>query len=144
MSVHPDAAAIFAEREAKPLTLQEESILGKWAAQNSEINWEILRLGDGSYELVYREEYEGEIYNGYVRGIWGIDEEGYYYADLESSDLEWPPEGISYYEEVVSISENEFRTVSVQEDGEELESNELKVTEFKMDLWNVYGRQNKP
>ena len=121
------------------MNTDELKAVGKWAGENRAVQWEILRSEDGSYELVLQEEYEGTLYTDYIKGVWGINGDAYYYQDLETNnDLGFYP---ATYETVVSSTPDEFRYESHADDGHVRVSVERRVDAFQLDLWNQYSKR---
>lgn len=135
------ADKIYAERKSEPLNAEESKAVGMWAGENKEVKWEMLRNDDGTYGLVLHERYEGTLYKDYIKGIWGIKGNAYYYQDLETNnDLGFYP---ATYETVVDLTLNEFRYESKAEDGNIRMSIERRVKQFHFDLWNEYSQRGK-
>jgi hypothetical protein len=143
-SSHPMAEPIFAARRNTPLTEQEEAIVGKWRCENPEFSWEIDRRPDGTYTIVYHEDYDGEIFDDYARGIWGILNGHFYYADLESSAEDYFFENTPSFERIVDISPERFLTLSHGYGEEPTENDEHRVDSFQYALWKTYEGPSKP
>jgi hypothetical protein len=134
-----DADEAYAKRESEHLNTKELKAVGMWSGENKEVKWEMLRSDDGIYELVLHEEYQGTLHKDYIKGVWGINGDQYYYRDLETNnDLGFYP---ATYETVIKSTMNEFRYKSESEDGSVRISVEKRVDEFKFDLWKKYSKR---
>jgi len=132
------ADAVYKSRKAQELNAEEQAIIGKWTAQNREVKWEIERFPDGTYEIVIQGVQEGDDWMDFGRGIWGINNDSYYFCELESSWLESEFAITPDYEKVVLSTDTEFTTSRPGVDGEILYSRELKAGQFSMPLWDTY------
>lgn len=140
---HTAADEIYASRRGQELSSEELAIVGKWSAENREVVWEIERKRDGTYEIVIRGEFEGEKYIDYNRGIWGILNGSYYYAELETNYADFEFMNLPTYERVLDVSEGRFLTVMPGEYGEALESEERRVQKFRFEFWSEVNMAKK-
>ena len=143
-SSHAMAEHIYAARRNTPLNEQEQIIVGKWRCEDPDFSWEIDRRPDGTYAIVYHENYEGEVYDDYARGIWGILNGHFYYADLESSAEDYFFENTPYFERIVEISPERLLTLSHGFGEEPMENDEHRVDVFRYALWKTYECPEKP
>jgi len=134
----PFADQVYSSRKAQELSAEEQAIVGKWAAQNREVQWEIERFPDGTYQIVIMGVMEKDDWIDFGRGIWGIKDGSYFYSELESSWLDTEFALTPEYEKVVISTDTEFTTSRPGVDGEILYSRELKVGQFSMPLWDTY------
>ena len=130
----------YSSRKSKGVSDGEKKLIGKWAGENEQVSWEIFRKEDGTYELVLHEVDGEKSWTDYLRGIWGIRPDGtYYFTDLEMAGADTDFEATAFEEKVVRVSDDEFVTVSDDDDGKPLQSIEKRVAKFEMDLWEEFG-----
>jgi len=135
----PDAAELYAERRAHPISEDEERIVGDWAGENREVEWEIIRRRNGTYAMVIREDEDEAAFVYYEQGVWGIEGRFYYYQALEGNWDSIQSGTTRYEEEILVLSGSAFTTVTEGMDGEPLESPERRVEAFNYDLWDEYS-----
>ena len=132
MVSHKFADAAYAVRKAQELSEQEKLLVGNWYFEYEFAKYEIKRLANGTYELVYHGEEEGEKYIDYMRGIWWIQGGYYRYHDMESSYLDFWFENMPFSDRIVSLDLKQFHSESP--DGSE-SWKEARIDAVSFEFW---------
>lgn len=126
----------YAQRRATPLTEDERTLIGNWSGKNSEFEWEIMRKADGTYAQAFRFPDDVAYGEDIVYGTWGIEDDQFYYMDLEV--IGYSPEDApeKSYEDIKTLTSDTLVTTYVDEDEQTIRSTEKRVAEFSFKSWD--------
>lgn len=135
--INHEASQIYKKRTNKSLTKQELQIVGLFKGISEGVQWEVERKKDGTFRTVIVEHFDKTEDRYYVQGVWGIENNKYYYTDLVAT-LDYVEGQVEQVDSTIqNINDTSLITVEVNEDEEEYRSIETRTDKLSYKEWSI-------